>query len=265
MLLNTGQSKSINNYFSIKKYNENYYKLIIFKSVIKNYNEEKKYKKQNQEYDEKLDCSISRTRSKVFEYAMCNDFEYFITITLDSKKVIDRYDLDLFIKNLGQFIRNERKRTGSFIDYLLVPEEHKDGAWHMHGLIKGIDGSNLRQFEINDYLPKHMNKMILDGRELYNWIPYANKFGFVSLEKIKDTERVSKYITKYISKDLTDTQKKRKYKKLYYSSRGLNVAKKIKEGSWSAKIKLPSKPFENDYVQILDLNYDQYLELAKQL
>lgn len=265
MLLNTGQSKAINNYFFIKQYNDNSLKLVIFKNPISNQIKEKKVKSFKNQNDEKLDCNISRTRSKVFEYAMCNQFEYFITITLDRKKVVDRYDLDLFIKNLGQFIRNERRKTGNSIDYLLLPEEHKDGAWHMHGLIKGIDGSNLRQFKTSDYLPKHMNKMILEGRELYNWIPYADKFGFVSLEKIKDTERVSKYITKYISKDLTDTQKKRKYKKLYYSSRGLNVAKKIKEGSWSAKIKLPSKPFENDYVQILDLNYDQYLELALQL
>lgn len=265
MRLLTGQSKTIDNYFSIKKYNDNYYKLTIFKHAISNCSNSKKVKGTHKEYDEKLDFSVSRSRSKVFEYAMCNEFEYFITITLDKKKVKSRHDLDTYIKDLGQFIRNERRRTGSDIQYVLVPEEHKDGAWHMHGLVKGINPSDLKDFREYEVIDEKILKLLNEGHMLYNWLGYANKFGFNSVEKIRDTERVSKYIIKYISKELSETQRKRKHKKLYYCSRGLKVSEKLKEGSWSAKTKLPSQGFENEYVQILDLTHDEYMQLVEQL
>ena len=67
---------------------------------------------------------------------MCNDFDYFITLTLNPIN-IDTFDLDNFIRTFGQFIRDQRKKySWGDIQYLLVPEKHKSGSWHMHGLIK---------------------------------------------------------------------------------------------------------------------------------
>jgi hypothetical protein len=262
MLKYQGQAKEINNYYNIKKYNDDYYKLVYFKYPVKNYQEEGKIIKRDVN-DIKLESNISRSRTNVFEYAICNDFEYFITLTLDKKKY-NRYDLDNYIKDLGQFIRDARKKHNTDIQYLLIPEPHKDGAWHMHGLIRGLPVEDLKQFKSSDRLPKNMNKMINDGRLLYNWISYSKKFGFVSVERIKNTIYVSKYITKYITKDMDLIQLERKNKKSYYCSRGLKKAEIIKEGSMSGNIETRLKKlnsYQNDYLITYDLNLDDLIDL----
>lgn len=260
---NIGQSRVIANYFTIKKYNENYYRLVQFKYPIKNYDDECFYEKSRDKNDEKMDNSISRSKSKIFEYALCNSFDFFVTLTLDRQKY-DRYNLDSYIKALGQFIRNMRRDYGVNIQYLLIPECHIDGAWHIHGLIKDLPIEQLKAFKIDDKIPLRLKKMISEGREIYNWIKYADKFGWVTLERVKSQIAISKYITKYITKDMLDSQKTRKNKKLYYCSRGLDKAAIIKEGTMSANT-APAlefiKPFENDYLMIYDLNLEQYNRL----
>lgn len=91
---------------------------------------------------EKLSNNISRAKSLIFEYAFCNSWDYFITLTISPDK-FDRYSLNSYVKALGKFINNYNTNYHSKIFYLLIPEQHKDGAWHMHGLISGI-------------LPKHL-------------------------------------------------------------------------------------------------------------
>ena len=137
-----GYSKYIDNYYNIKKYNEDMYKIVYSKLPIKRPGFEHKdnFKRFRGINDSKLSNSFSRARTRVFEYASCNEFEYFITLTIDKEK-LDRYDLKEYIKKLGQFIRNYRRDYGCDIQYLLIPEKHIDGAWHMHGLIKGIPKS----------------------------------------------------------------------------------------------------------------------------
>ena len=86
----------------------------------------------------RLSNSISRTRRRIFELAACNTWDWFFTGTLDGEKC-DRNDLNGTFKRLSQFVRDYRKKqTGERIMYLIVPERHKDGAWHFHGLIKGL-------------------------------------------------------------------------------------------------------------------------------
>lgn len=239
------KSKYLYNYYNIKKYNDSYYRLTVFKVPVKNpaFEEEYKeykYKKNNIESEGKLDNNIIRARSKVFEYALCNDFDYFVTLTLDKTKM-DRYNLDDFIKKLGQFIRNYRKKYGVNIQYLLIPERHRDGAWHMHGLMKGIP-------------PEHLSK---NENGYKDWKAYSKRFGYISIDEIRNKEAVSKYITKYISKSfyggggVTD-----KNKKMYYASRGLKKAERIKEGTLSGKesVLIPEENmFENDFVKIVNL------------
>ena len=97
-------------------YNLNKYKLVTLKNSVKvsGYEEEKntlydvKDKYNRNKNEEKLENNISRAKGKVLEYALCNNFEYFVTLTLDAKK-IDRSDVNNYIKKLGQYIRNIKK------------------------------------------------------------------------------------------------------------------------------------------------------------
>lgn len=193
--------------------------------------------------EDKLINNISRSRNKIYEYALCNDWDYFATLTLDPKRY-DRYNLDKYIKDLGQFVRDERKRTGNNIQYLLIPEPHKDGAWHMHGYFKGLPKASTIKNK-NGYL---------------HWQAYSDKFGYCSLDIIKNKEACDKYITKYISKELVRSSQGRKNKKLYYASRGLNTAVRIAVGALDMENLSPD--YENDYVAV---QWFDDLETAKQL
>lgn len=157
--------------------------------------------------DEKLANNISRARSQVFGYAYCNSWDYFVTLTISPEKY-DRYDLKAYMKDLGKFINNYSTHQGSKIKYLLIPELHKDGAWHMHGLISGV-------------LPKHL---IINENGYLDFPKYSKKFGFCSLGPVKDPEAVSKYITKYITKDLAF---RALGERCYYCSKGLNKPEEL--------------------------------------
>lgn len=196
-------------------------------------------------HDEKMDNSLSRTKSTVNELAMCNPWDYFITLTLDPEKY-DRYNLKEYIKDLGQFIQDYKKKHKIQIKYLLLPEQHKDGAWHIHGLIYGLPLEYLTLFTLQDRLPYKVLANIEKGELIYNWASYAEKFGYCTLSIIKSSEKISSYITKYISKDLGD-RKKDLNARLFYSSLKLNRKVELKRGYLNTEL---TPNYENDYCKI---------------
>ena len=189
--------------------------------------------------DKRLVESVSRSKRMIYEYAFCNEFDLFFTGTLDEKKY-NRYDLEAFHKDLTQWIRNLNRIYKCDIGFILVPERHKDGAVHVHGLLRGIPEKMLHQFQIGDRMGKEIAKKVKQGQVVYNWKQYSKKFGFCSLEPIKNTEAVSKYITKYITKDLVESVPKGKQS--FWHSKDLKCAQVIKKGEVA-----PELPFEPDY------------------
>lgn len=208
------------NVVQIKQLGNEYYKVSVCKNIITGHvGDQDRVKKGEAGHDKKLKHSLSRTKTQVFEKAICNDWNWFCTLTLDGSKY-KRDDLDTFIKDLSQFIRDKRKEYGISINYLLIPELHKDGKnWHMHGLISDIPSSEIE--------PHPKKSLALKG--YINWGPYLEKFGFNSFGAIRDNVRCALYITKYITKGI-NANDGRINKKLYYCSRGLKTAPKICEG-----------------------------------
>ena len=78
--------------------------------------------------------SMRRARAQLRRLALANDFDYFVTLTLDPAKV-DRYDPAAVTKKLNQWCDNMVRRHG--LRYVLVPEQHRDGAFHFHGFFGG--------------------------------------------------------------------------------------------------------------------------------
>lgn len=262
------ESRYINSCSILKMYNENVYKLVTMKYSVKvsGYEGSKgicRNREKNEDY-EKMSESIIRTRSRILEYALCNDFEYFVTLTLDGKK-IERDNIDGFIKKLSQYIRDLRKHTGQKIEYLLIPERHSDGEnWHMHGLMKGL--FDLRKYELSERIPIRMKNKIIKYREenlnLYEWVGYSKRFGFNCVEPIRDKTACARYITKYVSKNIdNDMGITEKNKKKYYVSRGLKKAKNIKKGV--IPIENITYDFECEYCKIKWLTEEQAKEIEK--
>lgn len=183
--------------------------------------------------DKKLLESISRAKAKIYEYGMCNDWDFFVTLTINRDKH-DRYDLPSYYKKFSQFLRDYCKQHNINIKYLFIPEKHKDGAWHMHGFIYGLPESHL---EVNHY-------------GYFEWKAYTNRFGYISMDKLRDKSKASSYIIKYVSKDLANCVDSLNAK-MYYCSKGLKKAEIIKKGSISTNI---HPDYSNDYVEIKNIH-----------
>jgi len=180
--------------------------------------------------EQKLDDNISRAKSKIFEIAYCNPWKYFMTLTIDPRKY-DRHDLKKYHQDLSQWLRDYNKKHGTAIKYLLIPERHKDGSWHMHGFLMGLPEEHLEINE-NGYL---------------DWPAYREKFGYCSIDPIRNHEAVAKYVTKYISKNLQDCIKEMNAH-MYYCSKGLEKAREVKKGTLAAT-NVPKWDYENEHVK----------------
>lgn len=162
--------------------------------------------------DTKLDNNLSRAKSVVLELALCNSWEYWCTFTISPEKY-DRYNLKKYQKDFSEFIHNLNKRRKVKIVYILIPEMHEDGAWHMHGFINGLQDSDLS----------------LNDNGYFTWVKYNDKFGFMSLSKIKDNVHCAYYSLKYMTKD-SSRNVSELGAHLYYASNGLNRAKSLYKG-----------------------------------
>ena len=86
-----------------------------------------------------LDRARRRAAARVRDIALCNDFAYFVTLTLDARQ-IDRYDVKPVLAKMRVWLDNRVRRKG--LKYVLVPEHHKDGAIHFHGFFSA-DGAEM--------------------------------------------------------------------------------------------------------------------------
>ena len=123
--------------YSIHRYRDDIYKVVAWKGRRDPDMVYIRDRENEQHNDNKLDNNLSRARSMVLQYALCNPWEYFFTGTLDADKW-RRDDLDSFMRDFQQKIRDWRKEYGFKLDVLLVPERHQDGMWHVHGLINNL-------------------------------------------------------------------------------------------------------------------------------
>lgn len=180
------------------------------------------------EESEKAASNLYRAKGLVREYAMCNPWEWFVTLTLDGTKQ-DRYSLAGFIHDLGVWIGNYNRKFGVHLKYLLIPEQHKDGAWHMHGFFHDV-----------------ASESIVKNEHGYFDMPYyRNRFGYISLSQIRDVYRASTYISKYVTKSTGDGVNKNEH--MFYHSMGLEKAYRFGEYTVGA---IPQGVYENEYVGI---------------
>ncbi len=149
--------------------------------------------------------SLTRTRKMVFDYARCNSFDYFVTLTFNPK-LIDSFDYSESQKAMSSWLDSLRRRF-PFMKYLGVPELHKSGRYHFHFLMSGIDG--ITMVDSGHRTPK--------GQIIYNLPDY--RYGFSTAIKVYESgAKLAGYLSKYISKDLAQHSKNRKR---YWCSRNL--------------------------------------------
>lgn len=177
-----------NNQLNIKRLdNENY--------IVLSTGEQKKFKKSNKRLD---NLNSFRQTFKKLRYLINNNFtglknELFVTLTYaenmtDTKRLY--FDLKNFLKRLRYEYRHLSK-----IDYIIVIEPQKRGAWHAHILLKFIDVENI-------YIEnKDMAKI---------W-----GFGFVNVRAISTmgVDNIGAYLTAYLTDLPVDNINDKKFDK----------------------------------------------------
>lgn len=160
--------------------------------------------------------SINRTKTNIEEYAVCNKWDYFVTLTFNQEKV-DRYNYDACAKIATKYLQNLRYRYAPDLKYIIVVDLHTKGvknahnedAIHFHGLL-----ANIGELENKK---KDTGLVDSSGRKRYK-INFTS--GFNEITKVGDSIACSHYIKKYISKAVM-TDKRLFNKNKYFVSQKL--------------------------------------------
>lgn len=160
----------------------------------------------DEELEEKSRKYLKQVRSNIIDLALNNKekFEYFITLTFDMK---ENYSHDRVVDLLIKWINNQKHQNRG-MSYILVPEFHKSGRLHFHGLIGNVPKWELIECRYAGGKMKGRLKKV-NGLQIYQLKQY--KLGYVEISKIQDPERVSNYISKYATKELITLKSKKRY------------------------------------------------------
>ncbi|HWK24765.1 MAG TPA: hypothetical protein VNS08_17260 [Ureibacillus sp.] len=170
--------------------------------------------------------------------ANLNVFESFITLTFARKEheakylengsvfdlIEDTKDFEECKKVFSKFINTVSKnmrRKGKQFEYVAVYEQHKDGSYHFHMISTKIDEEYL--IACPEWLDiDYKTKKKRNGKMMKHW-----SYGKSDVEEIRDKEKMSTYLCKYLIKSfnsLADTEESYlEYlgKRKYFPSKGL--------------------------------------------
>jgi hypothetical protein len=182
----------------------------------------------SEEYVKLLRERTLRRAVKESQHAvLSNRWDFWVTFTFSSS-VVNRYDREECLKLFAQTVKKINRKFNSSLKYIIFPEKHTDGAWHLHGFLKDVPDDIIF---INDH----------NCRDL----KYFCDMGWVNAKKIRsaldDTVRKKKYYCmKYCVKALESLDS---YSHLYFKSNDLD----------EADFEIYYKELEKDYYNFLVL------------
>ncbi|HGC8313572.1 TPA: hypothetical protein ACG2EC_000925 [Streptococcus agalactiae] len=133
-----------------------------------------------------------KIQRRIRYYCECNDFDLFWTLTFDDEKV-NAKDYEYAKKKLRAWLKYQREKYGKF-DYIFIPELHKNGRIHFHGITFGFSPPLIEARN-----PKTDKLIKKNGLQIYNAETW--KDGFSTVSKIDSKAKTANYISKYITDD----------------------------------------------------------------
>ena len=240
---------------TVKSYSDGNYRVLVYKNprvksntlsllnnnhyFINNFNDF------DNEIDEKLK-NVFKIRRKIFDYSKENQFDYFATFTFNSDFSSNEERFKEMMRYL-KFMRNRAMRAGVELRYLVVPELHKSGLVHFHGLFGG--------FKLNLVDSGHK----FNNSKIYNIADF--EAGFTNVQKIRSKDRISNYITKYITKNLLESPVA-KGKKKYWCTKNLKLPREFRIDKELDINFLPV--FDSEICSIYNLSKSQFESIMDQ-
>lgn len=152
-----------------------------------------------------------RIKRKIKYYCQANAFDLFWTLTLNDNKV-NAKNYEYSRKRLQAWLKYQREKYGKF-DYLFIPELHKSGRIHFHGVTGDLSPPLLEA-----RYPRSKRLIKKKGIQIYNAENWQN--GFSTVSKIQNKEKSANYLSKYITKELIEMPSAF-HQPRYFVSRGL--------------------------------------------
>lgn len=150
--------------------------------------------------DKKKYENLYNAKQRLIDLVYCNSliepWEYFVTLTFDPN-IVDSFNYNEVVGAMGKWLDNIKHQNKN-LKYILVPELHKSGRVHIHGLFK-----NCPNLKLVDSGKKK------NGCVIYNIENY--RYGFTTISKIKDQAAVSVYMSKYMTKELINISGRKTY------------------------------------------------------
>ena len=177
-----------------------------------------------------LERSVRRSRAVIRDLVVCNEFDLFCTFTFSPKKY-DRYNFNVLKDVMIRWLNNQRRAHSPGLQYLVIPEFHKDGAIHFHALLKNYNGR----------LKKGNSKK----QNVFNLPSFRG--GFTTASKLDDNlEAVALYVSKYVTKELISVFNKNRY----FCSKYLKRPKKYHNKMiWLPHFKDAQKIYDTKYYE----------------
>lgn len=223
------------------RYNDTYFRLVSFNNEILKKSDYKAVRKHNLHFYDDVELtftdhqeieriSLSRSKNNIKSICLSNDFEYFMTVTVNSSKA-DRFSLSETQEKMKKICHKIKRKNKDF-KFIFITEKHQDGAFHFHGMCKNID-------------------LYINNNGYFSNIDF-DMLGFNSFDKIKDYNKCCNYITKYITKNCI----KNDNNQIYFCSRGLNRGESEYFVDMNLRNIFGDNIFENEYCQVKDFDFN---------
>ena len=144
--------------------------------------------------------SLARSRRRALKAVRdimdCNEFDWFMTFTLDPEKVDDRTDVQAFTKSIKTYFDNRVRRRGwkycAVMEYHKRTEDNGRHALHLHACVSGDD---VRLSDSGTTVTRPNGEKV----PVYNVTDWSLGFS-TAIPTYGNRLALSRYITKYITK-----------------------------------------------------------------
>lgn len=143
-----------------------------------------------------IERASRRAKINAFDMVLCNhDLDVFATFTYRPENGLDKASYDDCYKVLKTWLSNRVQRRG--LKYVIVPERHKSGDIHFHGIVNSSAVDLVRA--TSPYTGKPLTH---NGEPIFNIPDWSAGFTTAQIigGGVDDREKVSKYIFKYMGK-----------------------------------------------------------------
>lgn len=142
-----------------------------------------------------VERATRRAKINAFDVILCNpELDTFATFTYRPAEGLDKSSYEDCFKRLNIWLSNRVQRAG--LKYVIVPERHKSGDIHFHGIL------NSSALKLDRARSPSGRALSSGGKPIFNITDWREGFTTAQIigAKGEDREAVAKYVFKYMGK-----------------------------------------------------------------